>query len=69
VDVELGQDRGKVMVSNWKFINEHLRLDHPGLQSVSTDIGMSSFSDTKTELEEGSLNFVQYHTSRPGPAF
>jgi polar amino acid transport system substrate-binding protein len=60
-DVELGQDLGKVMGLNWKFINATFDSIIPGLQSGKYDIGMSSFSDTKER--EKVVDFVTYFTA------
>jgi polar amino acid transport system substrate-binding protein len=60
-DVELGQDLGKVMGLNWKFVNATFDTIIPGLQSGKYDIGMSSFSDTKER--EKVVDFVTYFTA------
>ena|SRR5437764_9212392 len=60
-DVELGQDLGKVMGLNWKFVNASFDTIIPGLQSGKYDIGMSSFSDTKER--EKVVDFVTYFTA------
>jgi len=60
-DVELGQDLGKVMGLNWKFVNATFDSIIPGLQSGKYDIGMSSFSDTKER--EKVVDFVTYFTA------
>jgi polar amino acid transport system substrate-binding protein len=60
-DVELGQDLGKVMGLNWKFVNASFETIIPGLQSGKYDIGMSSFTDTKER--EKVVDFVTYFSA------
>jgi polar amino acid transport system substrate-binding protein len=60
-DVELGQDLGKVMGLNWKFVNATFDTIIPGLQSGKYDIGMSSFTDTKERQKV--VDFVTYFSA------
>ena len=60
-DVELGQDLGKVMGLNWKFVNASFDTIIPGLQSGKYAVGMSSFSDTKERQKV--VDFVTYFTA------
>ncbi len=64
-DVELGQQLGKVMGLNWKFVNASFDTIIPGLQSGKYDIGMSSFTDTKERQKV--VDFVTYFSA--GTAF
>jgi polar amino acid transport system substrate-binding protein len=60
-DIELGQDLGKVMGLNWKFVNASFDTIIPGLQSGKYDIGMSSFTDTKERQKV--VDFVTYFSA------
>jgi polar amino acid transport system substrate-binding protein len=60
-DVEFGQDLGKVMGLNWKFVKASFDTIIPGLQSGKYDIGMSSFTDTKERQKV--VDFVTYFSA------
>jgi polar amino acid transport system substrate-binding protein len=60
-DVKLGQDLGKVMGLDWKFVKASFDTIIPGLQSGKYDVGMSSFTDTKER--EKVVDFVTYFSA------